>query len=102
MACHVPGHNILKGFPLPNLDTLSTKLKTMTCYRLLEIGIHASVPITDAQVWKGKAVSHGQDAEGQLVTRGSTGDGVIICSHQSKDVLRQESLVRLSPGKVST
>ena len=47
----------------------------ITCYRLLEIGIQASVPITDAQVGKGKAPSHGQDAEGPLVTRGSTGDG---------------------------
>lgn len=33
------------------------------------------MPITDAQVGKGKAPSHGQDAEGPLVTRGSTGDG---------------------------
>ena len=43
--------------------------------QIIEIGIHASVPITDAQVGKGRATSHSQDAEGQLVTRGSTGDG---------------------------
>lgn len=27
MACHVPGHNILKGFPLPNLGHLEHQTK---------------------------------------------------------------------------